>query len=111
MNLSNLWLTSLGRPAHQGNAGGLMDAVRAGTYPHLRWVENTPTGVPPRGSLVVWGYSPDLPEGHVDVFLWGDAVDFVGFDQNWPEGSPCHQQDHGYEGVAGWIVLEGLRLR
>lgn len=111
MNGANLWLVSLGRPPHVGNAGGFLDAIEAGQYPRLRAVRNTPTGVPPRGSLVVWGYSSEMPEGHIDVFLGGDVLEFVGFDQNWPEGSPLHRQQHDYAGVIGWAVLEGLRLK
>lgn len=63
---------------------------------------NTPNGVPNVGDMVFWDTTIGNA-GHVDIFLSGDTNSFTGFDQNWPVGSPCHQQTHDYNGVAGWL--------
>lgn len=65
-------------------------------------IDNTPTGIPQAGDIVFWNTTVGAA-GHVDVFISGDANNFIGFDQNWPVGSLCHQQDHNYNGVAGWL--------
>jgi len=65
------------------------------------WIGNTPTNVPTKGSIVVWG-SAVGQYGHIAVYLQGNVNSFVSFDQNWPLGSVCHQQSHNYSGVLGW---------
>jgi hypothetical protein len=65
------------------------------------YIVNTPTGIPSKGDLVIWGGSI---YGHIAVFLEGDANTFTSFDQNWPEYSPCHKQFHkSYLNVLGWL--------
>ncbi len=32
---------------------------------------------------------------------------FTSFDQNWPEKSLCHFQNHSYNGVVGWLRRKG----
>lgn len=65
------------------------------------YILNTPTGVPGKGDLVIWGGSV---YGHIAIFLEGDTNTFTSFDQNWPTGSPCHKQFHAsYLNVLGWL--------
>lgn len=65
------------------------------------WIDNTPTNVPAKGDIMVWG-SKVGQYGHIAVFVNGNVNSFVSFDQNWPLGSVCHQQSHNYNGVLGW---------
>ncbi len=63
------------------------------------WIPNTPTNVPQEGDLVVWNGT----WGHIAIFIEGDVNDFVSFDENYPTGTPCHDQYHTYENVKGWL--------
>ena len=65
-------------------------------------IANTPTGVPQKGDIVIWGQGIG-PYGHIAVFYQGDVMKFTSFDQNWPIGSLCHFQPHNYTGVLGWF--------
>ena len=66
------------------------------------WIPNTPKGVPEKGDIVIWDFSTD-EYGHIAVFISGNTRSFVSFDQNWPVGSPCHEQTHNYNNVIGWL--------
>ena len=70
--------------------------------PRFDKISNTPTGVPQKGDIIFWNTSVGSA-GHVAIFISGDVNGFTSFDQNWPVGSPCHQQAHNYNGVAGWL--------
>ena len=65
-------------------------------------IQNTPTGVPNRGDIVLWGTGIG-PYGHVAIFNTGDINTFYSFDQNFPTGTKCHIQKHDYKGVLGWL--------
>lgn len=65
-------------------------------------IDNTPTGVPQQGDIIIWGVGVG-PYGHIAVFDNGDADSFESFDQNWPVNSLCHLQKHNYNGVLGWL--------
>ncbi len=72
-------------------------------------VDNGPTNFPPPGAIVVFHQDSAPaegtgPAGHVDVCISADANSFVGFDQNWPPGSPCHKVTHDYAAVTGWLI-------
>lgn len=66
-------------------------------------IENTPTGVPQLGDILIWNKNAGGGFGHVGVFSEGTANSFRSFDQNWPSGSPCHIQGHYYTNVLGWL--------
>lgn len=70
-------------------------------------VPNSPSGVPSRGDIVVWGVGVG-PYGHIAVFDHGDSNQFTSFDQNWPLNSLCHYQTHNYNGVLGWFHPQSL---
>lgn len=65
-------------------------------------IPNTPTGVPLKGDIVIWGVGVGA-YGHIAVFEKGDINTFTSFDQNWPVNSLCHFQQHNYTGVLGWL--------
>lgn len=65
-------------------------------------IANTPSGVPQKGDIIIWGVGVGQ-FGHIAVFDHGDANTFVSFDQNWPLNSLCHFQNHNYNGVLGWL--------
>lgn len=103
------WCDILGIERFPGNAADFeFDA-----HPDCIWTPNTPTNVPPVGSIVVWGKSPTLPFGHVSVSGVADTLKFTGFGQNWPLGSAAHQQAHTYGGVRGWLtpILSHVKYR
>lgn len=66
-------------------------------------IENSPTGIPSKGDIVIWGIKYGK-FGHVGVFVEGDAKKFSSFDQNDPVGTKCHLQPHTYTGVLGWLT-------
>jgi len=66
-------------------------------------IENTPTGVPEKGCIIIWNANAGGGYGHIAIFNNGDANAFVSFDQNWPVSSYCHFQSHNYTNVRGWL--------
>jgi hypothetical protein len=70
--------------------------------PGYEKIANTPTGVPQKGDIIIWGVGIG-PYGHIAVFNEGNANSFTSFDQNWPINSLCHFQNHNYNGVVGWL--------
>jgi hypothetical protein len=73
--------------------------------PHFTRIENTPTGIPQEGDIIIWANDKNFPDGHVAIFQSGDVNSFVSFDQNYPMGSLCHFQTHNYTNpkVIGWL--------
>jgi hypothetical protein len=90
----------IGGPPFTGNACDIWT-----TYPQSYYTEvtNTPTNVPILGDVLIWSGALNGGYGHIAIFSRGDALDFMSFDQNWPEGSPCHFQEHDYSYVLGWL--------
>lgn len=100
VDLVEFWARANGFPRFFGNA-----IDQAGhSWPGATWIANTPTNAPSPGDCVVWGRAVGT-FGHIDICISGDANSFTGFDQNWPIGSPCHRQNHNYNGVLGWQAL------
>lgn len=72
---------------------------------------NDPNQIPSYGDIIFWkanisGVTEDA--GHVAVFLRGQAGvnKFTSLDQNYPTGSLVHEQEHTFQGVAGWLHLK-----
>jgi hypothetical protein len=84
-----------------GSAYQIWDYAKDNTQ--LTRLENTPTGVPQQGDILIWKKSQSLPYGHVAIFDNGDVNKFKSFDQNWPTGSECKLVDHNYNGLQGWL--------
>lgn len=70
---------------------------------YFKRIENTPTGIPEKGDIVIFGTGLGR-FGHVSVFIEGTMTRFKSFDQNYPTGSLCHVQGHTYNAVLGWLT-------
>ena len=72
-------------------------------------IYNTPTGVPQKGDIVFWNKSASNGyNGHVAIFISGNASSFTSIDQNWfkpnaKTGSVAAKVTHNYSGVVGWL--------
>lgn len=66
-------------------------------------VDNTPSGIPQKGDIVLFNKTSSNPYGHVCIFVSGDANRFKSFDANYPTGSLPHIQDHTYGYCLGWL--------
>jgi len=90
----------IGAPRLTGNAKDIWD-----TYPKDKYdrITNTPTGVPQKGDLVIWGAMPGNSYGHIGIFDNGNVNTFISFDENFPAGSYSHLQNHNYNYVLGWL--------
>ena len=99
VDLAKAWLDHLGYDA-SGTWGNAKDWDKNAGKQGLQWIANTPTGVPQKGDLIVWGNGT---YGHIAVFVSGDANSFDSFDQNYPVGSVCKIVHHTYSNVKGWL--------
>lgn len=72
-------------------------------------IPNTPTGVPQKGDIVIWGTGAGS-YGHIAVCVSANTSSFTSFDQNWPVGSLCHLQNHNYSNVLGWLHPKGNQM-
>lgn len=77
--------------------------------PNFTKIGNTLEAIPQAGDIMFWTPNVDGvgSAGHVAVFISGNNTSFLSFDQNWPEGSVCHEQPHNYNAVAGWLRYNG----
>lgn len=69
-------------------------------------VENTPTGVPPQGCVLIWGTVVGQ-YGHVAICDKATTKSFVSIDQNWPVDNGngvLHEVTHNYNGLLGWLI-------
>lgn len=65
-------------------------------------IENTPTGVPLQGDVVVWKPGLNGGYGHIAIFDNGNVNIFTSFDQNF-QIKNAHLQSHNYNYVYGWL--------
>lgn len=97
------------------NSGGSNRAVdyKNFTGDAYKFTLNTRYGVPNPGDFVIFsGPASETNEtkkyGHIAIFIAGNTETFTAFEQNWPKGSACHTQTHGYIGaeykVIGWLT-------
>lgn len=73
------------------------------------WTENTPDGIAPPGSVVVFKqYGTRYGSvGHIAVVLEGSTGSLLNlFEQNFPTGSVCHKSSRNYLGCRGWFTLK-----
>lgn len=69
-------------------------------------VENSPTGIPPAGAIVIWARNEkeNLPYGHVAIADHGSTTTVLKTtDQNW-SGMKVTRENHNYENVHGWLI-------
>lgn len=77
-----------------------------GTRPdYFTWVANTPSGVPPYGSIVVFNGRVGGGAGHTGVAIEGTDTNQVRvIQQNDPFGSGASIKVYNYSNVMGWLV-------
>ena len=73
-------------------------------------IDNTPTGVPKNGDVMIWNKKAGGGFGHISMFISGDTNGFLSFDQNWPTLSVCTKTQHNYTNVLGWFSLKGTTM-
>lgn len=80
--------------------------LMAGTRPdYFTWVANTPEGVPPYGSIVVFNGRMGGGAGHTGVAIEGcDTNQVRVIQQNDPLGSGASIKVYNYNNVMGWLV-------
>lgn len=66
-------------------------------------IKNTPSFVPKKGDIVVWGGGLNGGVGHVAIATGeGDTKHFYSYDQNWTgKNDPCTRIYHSYDYVLG----------
>lgn len=80
--------------------------LMAGARPdYFTWVANTPDGVPPYGSIVVFNGRMGGGYGHTGVAIEGSDTNQVRvIQQNDPLGSGASIKTYNYNNVMGWLV-------
>lgn len=72
-------------------------------------IANTPSFIPQKGDMVVWGAMPSNPYGHVAIANGvGDTNSFQSYDQNWTGGEKVHLVNHNYNYVLGVLRSKNL---
>ena len=90
-----------GLPTFTGGAAADMFGQSPSAY---TWVKNTPSGIPPAGSVVVWDRSIG-PWGHIAIARNGSDTNILRtMDQNWNYHPYVEPIDHNYNGVIGWGI-------
>lgn len=75
------------------------------TLKYFEHVPNTPAGIPPVGSLVVFSKDIGGTAGHIAISSGrGDTNNFESFDQNFGTDKHCRLVSHGYSAVLGWLT-------
>lgn len=88
-----------GLPRPTGNAKDVFGQLG------ITWVQNTPTGVPPAGSIVVWGTGIG-PYGHIAIARAGSTPSkLLTVDQNWNGHPYVEAVTHNYNSVMGWGII------
>lgn len=102
VDLVNFWLTRNGKPAILGR-----NAIDFVTAPGYKYVQNTPSYLPPVGAVVILGIGA---YGDVAVVAPGTTLtDLTVFGQNYPIGGVCKVRTHKlYKGVKGFLVWDEL---
>lgn len=66
-------------------------------------IANTPTGVPQKGDIFLFGANINGGFGHVCIITEANVNSFKSFDANFPTGSLPHIQSHNYNYALGWL--------
>ena len=74
------------------------------------WVRNTPTGVPPRGAIIVWNGNVGGGWGHTGVVVSANVNNFSAYQQNDPYSSGMHVKAYDYNNVIGWAIPKGGQI-
>lgn len=105
VDLVNQYARDNGLPTFTGGAAADMFGQSTSAY---TWVKNTPSGVPPAGSIVVWGRGIG-PWGHIAIARGGSDTNILRtVDQNWNYHPYVEPVDHNYNAVIGWGIPNNL---
>jgi hypothetical protein len=74
------------------------------------WVRNTPSGIPPRGSIMVWNSNTGGGAGHTGVIVSANVNTFDCYQQNDPRGTGMRVKTYNYANVIGWAIPKGGQL-
>lgn len=74
------------------------------------WVRNTPSGIPPRGAIMVWNGNVGGGAGHTGVVTAANVNTFDCYQQNDPYNSAMHVKTYNYNNVIGWGIPKGGQL-
>lgn len=87
----------------RGNAKDIFKNFKDNKY--FKKVLNTPTGIPPQGSVIFWGTYPFVTgiPGHVAIVDSASVYNTIVFNQNYPTNSACNLRKFDYRGVLGWL--------
>lgn len=92
----------VGAPRIGGNA---IDAWDRYSQAHYTRIANTPTGVPQKGDIMIWGTGVGQ-YGHIAIVVDANVNSFRSLDQNWPFSNgttPSKVITHNYTSVLGWL--------
>lgn len=106
MDLAYIWVFCLGFPKvtiQNQYAYQVFTSPKEITHQYFDIVANTPDGVPPEGSLIIWSNQYG-PAGHIAIVISANKTKFTCFEQNNPLGTNAHIEEHSYSKVLGWLV-------
>ncbi len=99
VDVSKAYFTEvLGLPPFKGNAIDYFLTPPPGFKKISKGFFNSPNP----GDLVIWNTNYNQ-YGHIGICNWSRGWDFQVFQQNDPEGSPCHFKEYSYKNVLGWL--------
>jgi hypothetical protein len=98
----------VGAPPVSGKPADIPENCSSAYY---LWVPDTPYAAPAPGDVIVWGagsHDHGSAQGHVGIFLRGDATGFDAFEANGddphrPDTTPRIRHHGDYGGVLGWL--------
>lgn len=98
VDMANTWAKTIGIAESYGNADTLNYA------PACDWIANEPENHPVPGDIVIFkGGAFDPVFGHVALALYYCTAQRLRvFNQNFPDGSPCHVSLFDYSNCLGW---------
>lgn len=105
VGLVSIWWDEFGTPHIWGDAKDLPENIDKNFY---EYILNTPTGIPARGDVIVWGAGfLGSAIGHTAIATGGAGTDvnkFEVFEQNMPIGGACRLHLYpNYNSVRGWL--------
>ena len=72
-------------------------------------IPNTPSGVPSRGDIIIWGSSYGT-HGHIAIDNWANVNQVQALTQNDPIGSLTILKNYSYNHILGWFSPKGNNM-
>ena len=101
------WVNTI-RP---NNAAQVFDGANAAYFTKIRTNPADPNQIPQRGDVIVWGWSPAVPEGHIAPVLSANKTTVTVVDQDGYNQRPAAVRTYGYTLANGAMVIGWLRPR